>query len=154
MARRCLYRIIPNEKGSPSGKLADAEVIFGVDAGPMNGLKLLGFAIWERRSGIGRNVTFPSRTYSVNGERRSFSLLRPQGDASSQEAIRQVVLDAYSRFETHEDESTAAASAIGVVTLRVAVTTVSRRASHEPRRDAVPSYCDCRGDDYGVRRPH
>jgi len=103
-------RIIPNEKGSPSGKLADAEVIFGVDAGPMNGLKLLGFAIWERRSGTGRNVTFPSRTYSVNGERRSFSLLRPQGDANSQEAIRQVVLDAYSRFEAQEAESTVAAT--------------------------------------------
>jgi hypothetical protein len=104
-------RIIPNEKGNPSGKLADAEVIFGVESGPMNGLKLLGFAIWERRNGAGRNVTFPSRTYSVNGERRSFSLLRPQGDASSQEAIRQCVLDAYSRFETDAVESTESASA-------------------------------------------
>ena len=104
-------RIIPNEKGTPSGKLADAEVIFGVEAGPMNGLKLLGFAIWERRSGAGRNVTFPSRTYSVNGERRSFSLLRPQGDASSQEAIRQCVLDAYSRFESQAAESTDEATA-------------------------------------------
>lgn len=99
-------RIIPNEKASPAGKLADAEVIFGVESGPMNGLKLLGFAIWERRSGTGRNVTFPSRTYSVNGERRSFSLLRPQGDASSQDAIRQCVLDAYSRFESQNAEST------------------------------------------------
>jgi hypothetical protein len=101
-------RIIPNEKGSPSGKLADAEVIFGVEAGPMNGLKLLGFAIWERRSGPGRNVTFPSRTYSVNGERRSFALLRPLGDANSQDAIRQCVLDAYSRFESHDAESSEA----------------------------------------------
>ena len=104
-------RIIPNDKGSPSGKLADAEVIFGVESGPMNGLRLLGFAIWERRSGAGRNVTFPSRTYSVNGERRVFSLLRPQGDANSQEAIRQCVLDAYSRFESDTVESTEGAAA-------------------------------------------
>lgn len=36
-------RIIPNEKGSPSGKLADAQVIFEAEASPMSGLKLLGF---------------------------------------------------------------------------------------------------------------
>ena len=69
-------RITPNTSGNPAGKLADAEVIFEADAGPLTGLKLIGFAIWERRTG-GRNVTFPARQYSVNGERRSFALLRP-----------------------------------------------------------------------------
>src|SRR5262249_48961971 len=79
----------------PSGKLADAEVIFGADAGPLSGLKLIGFAIWERRAG-GRNVTFPARQYSVNGERRTFALLRPaNGDASIQEGIRAYILEAY-----------------------------------------------------------
>src|SRR5882672_2350158 len=88
-------RIIPNDKGNPPGKLADAEVIFEAEAGPLNGLKLIGFAIWERRAG-GRNVTFPARQYSVNGERRSFALLRPaNGEASAQEAIRDAILDAY-----------------------------------------------------------
>jgi hypothetical protein len=38
---------------------------------------LIGFAAWERRGGSGRNITFPARQYSVNGERRSFALLRP-----------------------------------------------------------------------------
>ena len=93
-------RIIPNDKGNPAGKLADAEVIFEAEAGPLSGLKLIGFAVWERRTG-GRNVTFPARQYSVNGERRSFALLRPMnGDNSAQEAIRQCILDAYSRVET------------------------------------------------------
>ena len=92
-------RILPNTSGSPAGKLADAEVVFEADAGPLTGLKLIGFAIWERRAG-GRNVTFPARQYSVNGERRSFALLRPaNGDASAQEAIRDAILDAYSRVE-------------------------------------------------------
>ena len=87
-------------KPSPQGKLADAEVIFGAASGPLQGLRLLGFAVWERRDG-GRNVTFPARQYSVNGERRSFALLRPtNGDASVQDAIRQSILDAYSRLET------------------------------------------------------
>ena len=88
-------RILPNSTGSPAGQLADAEVIFEADAGPFTGLKLIGFAIWERRAG-GRNVTFPARQYSVNGERRSFALLRPaNGDAGTQEAIRDAILMAY-----------------------------------------------------------
>ena len=69
-------KITPNDKGNPPGKLADAELHF--TDGPLEGLKLIGFAIWERRGGGGgRNVTFPARQYSVNGERRSFALLRP-----------------------------------------------------------------------------
>jgi hypothetical protein len=93
-------KIIPNQQGSPAGKLADAEVIFEAEAGPLSGLKLVGFAVWERRDG-GRNVTFPARPYSVNGARRSFTLLRPaNGDATVQDAIRDCILDAYSRLET------------------------------------------------------
>ena len=93
-------RVNPTTTGNPPGKLADAEVIFEADAGPLTGLKLFGFAIWERRNG-GRNVTFPARQYSVNGERRSFALLRPaNGDTSAQEAIRDYILDAFSRVET------------------------------------------------------
>jgi hypothetical protein len=69
--------------------------------GALAGLRLLGFAVWERRSGVGRNVTFPARTYSVNGERRSFSLLRPiTGDSNAQNGIRDLVLQAYAEFES------------------------------------------------------
>ena len=91
-------KIIPNGQGNPPGKLADAEVIFEADAGPFTGLKLIGFAIWERRAG-GFNVTFPARQYSVNGERRSFALLRPVADATAQARIRELILDAYADFE-------------------------------------------------------
>ncbi len=97
-------RIIPNTEGRPPGKLADAEVIFEAEAGPLSGMKLVGFAIWERRSGSGRNVTFPARQYSVNGDRRSFALLRPKnGDVSAQEAVRDLILEAYSASETQTD---------------------------------------------------
>jgi hypothetical protein len=92
-------KIIPNEKGSPPGKLADAEVIFEAEAGPLSGLKLIGFSVWERRDG-GKNVTFPARQFSVNGNRRSYALLRPSTeDRSTQDAIRDCILDAYSRVE-------------------------------------------------------
>ena len=92
-------KIIPNEKGSPPGKLADAEVIFEADAGPLSGMKLVGFTVWERRDG-GRNVMLPSRPYSVNGARRSFAFLRPSSeDRRAQDAILNCILDAFNRLE-------------------------------------------------------
>lgn len=92
-----VVKIVPNGKGNPPGKLADAELHF--TSGPLEGLKLIGFAVWERRSGDGRNVTFPARQYTVNGERRSFALLRPISDVTSQERIRNLVLEAYQEYE-------------------------------------------------------
>jgi hypothetical protein len=86
-------KIAPNASGNPAGKLADAELHFS--DGPLDGLKLVGFAIWERRAGSGRNVTFPARSYTVNGDRRSFALLRPIADTSAQERIRDLILEAY-----------------------------------------------------------
>ena len=89
-------KFFPNDKGNPPGKLADAELHFS--GGPLDGLKLIGFAIWERRNG-GRTVTFPARQYSVNGERRSFALLRPIVDTASQDRVRDLILDAYKEHE-------------------------------------------------------
>jgi hypothetical protein len=95
-----IIKIVKNEKGNPPGKLADAELHF--TAGPLEGLKLIGFAVWERKTGNGRNVTFPARQYSVNGERRSFALLRPLGDTTAQDRIRDLVLQAYAEHEAEE----------------------------------------------------
>jgi|SRR5215216_1247391 hypothetical protein len=89
--------ITPNDRGNPPGKLAEAELHFS--DGPLEGLKLIGFSIWERRTGGGRNVTFPARQYAVNGERRSFSLLRPIVDASAQNRLRELILSAFQDFE-------------------------------------------------------
>jgi hypothetical protein len=96
-------KIVPNDKGNPPGKLADAELHF--QDGPLEGLKLIGFGVWESRTGRGRNVTFPARQYSVNGERRSFALLRPIVDQEAQGRVRELILEAYQEFveeqETH-----------------------------------------------------
>ena len=91
-------KIIPNDKGNPPGKLADAELHF--TSGPLEGFKLIGFGVWERRVGNGHNVTFPARQYSVNGERRSFALLRPILDATAQDRTRDLILQAYAEHET------------------------------------------------------
>jgi hypothetical protein len=99
-----VVRITPNDKNNPPGKLADAEVHF--TEGALEGMKLIGFSVWERRSGGGRNVTFPARQYSVNGERRTYSLLRPaNGDATKQDGIRELVLQAYAEFEQAATQS-------------------------------------------------
>ena len=90
--------VAANEQASPAGKLADVELFFA--DGPLGGLKLVGFAVWERRSPSGRrNVTFPARSYSVNGERRSFALLRPIGDTDPQDRLRDLILAAYAEHE-------------------------------------------------------
>ena len=92
-----------NDKGNPPGKLADAEIHFS--EGPLEGLKLIGFAVWERRGGVGRNVTFPARQYSVNGERRSFALLRPVVDAAAQDRMREFILAAFAESEQQTAEA-------------------------------------------------
>ena len=92
-----VVKITTNDKSNPPGKLAEAELHF--TEGVLDGLKLIGFSVWERRTGGGRNVTFPARTYSVNGERRSFALLRPTGDATAQNRVRELILEAYAEFE-------------------------------------------------------
>jgi hypothetical protein len=95
------FHFLPNEK-SPVGKLADAELRF--TGGPFDGLKLVGFAIWERRSG-GRNVTFPARQYSINGERRSFALLRPCEDQAAQDRLREAILAAFAEYEAAQAQA-------------------------------------------------
>lgn len=93
MAQALTVKISTNDRNQ-TGKLADAELHFG-DDGPLAGLKLIGFSVWERRGGSGKNVTFPARQHSVNGERRSFALLRPVMDSTASSTIRDLILAAY-----------------------------------------------------------
>ena len=93
-------KITNNERaGAPAGKLADAELHFDDSEGPLSGLKLIGFSVWEKRGGGGRNVTFPARQYAVNGERRTFALLRPIVDTTAQNKIRELILEAFAEHE-------------------------------------------------------
>ncbi len=90
-------KITPNDRSVPPGKLADAELHFS--EGPLDGLKLVGFSVWERRGGSGRNVTFPARTYVANGERRTYALLRPLVDTTGQNQLREAILVAFQEYE-------------------------------------------------------
>ena len=99
-------KITPNDHGNPPGKLADAELHFGGES-PLAGLKLIGFSICERRGGNDRNVTVPARSYAVNGERRSFALLRPIVDKTTQDVVRDRILEAYAEYEALAEAATA-----------------------------------------------
>ena len=90
-------KITPNDKGNPPGKLAEAELHFS--DGPMEGLKLCGCSSWEGRGGNGRNVSFPARSYVVNGDRRSWALLRPIVDSTAQSKLRDLILEAFQEYE-------------------------------------------------------
>ncbi len=85
--------VLPADQGAPAGKLADVELHF--TTGALEGLKLLGFTVWEGREGKGPSVSLPSRQYVVNGERRSFTLLRPTGDTQAQDVLRSTLLAAF-----------------------------------------------------------
>jgi len=102
--------IVPNDKGTPVGKLADAELHFG--DGLLAGTKLVGFAIWESQW-PGKNlthphlrVTVPSREYLAGTERRRYDLLRPvDGDGAFTDAVRDAILDAFAEYAARVDRA-------------------------------------------------
>ena len=99
------FKFIPNDKGNPAGKLADVELHFEPhNPALFHGMKLIGFAVWQRRGAASNGedlyVTFPARQYSVNGDRRSFALLRPaNGTVEASNALRDAIIAAYRKFE-------------------------------------------------------
>ena len=100
-----VVKFSPNDRGNPPGKLADAELHFNESEPALDGLKLIGFGIWERRNGPRRNVTFPARQYSANGERRSFALLRMITDVAAQDRLRDIILMAWDDYEGRQSET-------------------------------------------------
>ena len=88
-------RIIKANGHSAPGKLADVEIHFS--GGELDGLKLVGFAVWKSRDGQGQNVSFPARQFIVRGDRRSYSLLRWIEAREAQAKLEAAVIDAYHR---------------------------------------------------------
>lgn len=86
-------QILKTNGHSAPGKLADAEIHF--TGGELDGLKLVGFAVWQRRDGCGENVSFPARHFTVDGDRRSFSLLRWIAKREAQDRLENLVIRAY-----------------------------------------------------------
>ena len=71
------------------GKLADAEIHF--TGGELDGLKLVGFAVWKSRDGRGRERQLSRHATSLfDGDRRSFSLLRWIAKREAQDRLEAV----------------------------------------------------------------
>jgi hypothetical protein len=87
-------QILKTNGHAAPGKLADAEIHF--TGGDLDGLKLVGFAVWKSRGGSGEDVTFPSRHFTVHGVRRSFSMLRWIAKREAQDRVADLVRSAYS----------------------------------------------------------
>jgi hypothetical protein len=72
-----VVKITPNDRGTPSSKLADAELHF--TGGELDGLKLIGFSVWERGVAAARASRFQAgSTASVTnvGASRYYDRLR------------------------------------------------------------------------------
>jgi hypothetical protein len=89
-------KVTPADEGAPAGKLADVELHFA--GGELDGLRLIGFAVWARRDGRGKNVTFPARQFTVRGERRNCTL-RSIENVEAEKRLREFVLQAYNAYE-------------------------------------------------------
>jgi hypothetical protein len=86
----------PGCEGTPPGKLADAELHFS--SGLLDWLKFIGFAHWQDKNG-GRHRPHPGA--AVLRERRAsqLALLRPIVDATSQDRVHDLILEAYKEHE-------------------------------------------------------
>lgn len=130
-------KIIPDETRRTTNKLAEAELY--MHSGILAGLKLIGFAVWASRLKTERrNVTMPARQYTVNGERRSYAVLRPHTDTKASDGIRDAILSAYAHFEaTNETEwPPAPAPAEALDQLRAVAAKVAERIATAPARAA------------------
>jgi len=66
-------------------------------------MKLLGFAVSVGLTGNRLSVSLPSRQYVVDGERRSFSLLRSSDNANAQQELQETAI---ATFSVHMAEQT------------------------------------------------
>ena len=93
-----VVKILPMRASEPRDKLADAELHFRL--GPLEGMKLVGFSVWEHANGVDLTVSFPTCQYAANGERRSFTLLRPIDNPAPRAVVRTLILDAFAAYES------------------------------------------------------
>jgi hypothetical protein len=83
-----------DKSNGPERLVCEAEVLFD-EAGPLAGMKLVGFSLWRSPEGE-LYVTFPSRAFGVGSERRFFDYLRStEGSAADAKRVKAWVLDEY-----------------------------------------------------------
>ena len=80
---------------APERLVCEAEVVFEAEAGPLAGMKLVGFSLWRSPEGE-VYVTFPSRAFGAGNERRFFDFLRSvEGTAADSKRVKAWILEQY-----------------------------------------------------------
>jgi len=82
-------------ENGPDRLVCDAELVFGPDAGPLAGMKLVGFALWRSPEGE-VYVTFPSRAFGAGNDRKYFDFLRSvEGSAADAKRVKGWILEQF-----------------------------------------------------------
>ena len=82
------------KENAPEKLVCEAELLFE-EAGPLAGMKLVGFSLWRSQEGE-VYVTFPSRAFGTAGERRFFDYLRPvEGAGVDSRKVKAWILDEF-----------------------------------------------------------
>ena len=80
---------------APERLVCEAEVVFEAEAGPLAGMKLVGFSLWRSPEGE-VYVTFPSRAFGTGTERRFFDFLRSvEGTAADARRVKAWILESF-----------------------------------------------------------
>jgi hypothetical protein len=83
------------KQNGPERLVCEAEVLFDESAGPLAGMKLVGFSLWRSPEGD-VYVTFPSRAFGAGNDRRFFDYLRStEGAASDVKKVKAWILDEF-----------------------------------------------------------
>ena len=108
-------RVVFVERDSaPERLVCEAEVVFEGEAGPLAGMKLVGFSLWRSPEGE-VYVTFPSRAFGAGNERRFFDFLRSvEGTAADSKRVKAWILEQYrsSREASDAPEDAPVASSV------------------------------------------
>lgn len=82
------------KNSGPERLVCEAEIVFD-EAGPLEGMKLVGFSLWRSAEGE-VYVTFPARAFGAGSERRFFDLLRSaEADLAAVRRVKAWIVDEF-----------------------------------------------------------
>lgn len=102
-------RVVFVERDSaPERLVCEAEIVFEAEAGPLAGMKLVGFSLWRSPEGE-VYVTFPSRAFGSGNERRFFDFLRSaEGLGADGKRVKGWILSQFALSRGTDDATEAA----------------------------------------------
>jgi hypothetical protein len=90
-----MHVVFVERSNGPQRLVCEAEVVFEEEAGPLAGMKLVGFSLW-RTSDEDVFVSLPARPFNAGGERRFFDLLRSvEGEPADGKRVKAWILEQY-----------------------------------------------------------